>query len=297
MANGKESGSARRQEGGGVEPVADSGGWSAWSTWHDGRRRRKATSTATSRRHASTKARYRSSEIVPRRGPMLKSRTASILALTRRVEGGRRGQWCAICQVPSHAVIGSAHRATVSASDIIAIQAVLIGAHETSAHSMAEISRRGTTSSTDAVASLRSIGVSWSSTTYSLLSTCLPVPATGAESVLHRCNGRSGLVGQTTPSRTATDCLARTTRLSNLQSRVVQTCLCRELSRLRRGLGRCRLSPLSSLHQPGGGRSSLGRTHTPIGRTLTSRLTCKRIRGRPQESSSLSYLTRCNGLR
>ena len=297
MANGKESGCARCQEGAGVEPVANARGRSAWSTWHCGKSMRKATSTATSRRHASTQARYRSSEIVPRRGPMLKSRAASIQALTRREEGGRRGQWSAICQVPSHAAIGSAHRVTINPSDIIAIQAVLIGAHETSAHSMAEVSRRGTTSSTGAIASLRDMGVSWSSATCSLLPTGLPVPATGAESVLHRRNGRSGLVGQTATSSAATDRLARTTRLSNLQSRVVQPCLCRELSRLRRGLGRCRLSPLSSLHQPGSGSSSLGSTHTPIGRTLTSLLTCKRIRGRPQESSSLSYLTRCNGLR
>ena len=70
-------------------------------------------------------------------------------------------------------------------------------------------------------------------------------------------------------------------------------------SRLGRGLRRCHLSSLSSLHQPGSDRSSLDSSHDPKGRTLTLLLSFARkgIGRRPQASSSLNHLSRCNGLR
>ena len=161
---------------------------------------------------------------------MLKPKTASILSLARRPKGGRRGQWCAIRSMVGHALEASSHWPPVNASDIIAIQAVLIAAHKTSANSHGGVSRRGASATTAAKATLRVLGKSRSPAACSLLPTGPPVPATGAESILHRRTGRTGVVGHSAARGAATDRLARTTRLPNMQSGIGQSCFCRERS-------------------------------------------------------------------
>ena len=126
---------------------------------------------------------------------MLKSKTSTALALSRWLNSGRRGKWCALRHFPSHAVVGPGHRGAVNASDIIAIQAVVLGAHDTAGHSQAKITGRGEASSTAAVAGVRGLSLTKSPANEPLVPSGMPITAAGTESLLHRSNGRSRLIG------------------------------------------------------------------------------------------------------
>ena len=125
---------------------------------------------------------------------MLKSQTSTPMALSGWLTSGRRGQRDALRPSPSHAVVGSGRRGAIHTSAVIAVRAVLLGAHTTAGHTKTKVAGRGEAPSTTVESGVSGLSLTRSSAHRPLVPSGMPVAAACTESLLHRRNGCTSLI-------------------------------------------------------------------------------------------------------